>query len=334
MTLLDAPAPPSTRGLARDEVRLLVARPGVVQHRRFTDLPGALDPGDLVVVNTSATRPAAVDAVRPDGRPAVVHLATVLDDGDRVVEVRPAGTATGPLEDLRPGERLALPGGAVLDVLAADPPGQHRLHRARLAAPAPYDAWLAAHGRPISYAYVPEPWPLVEYQTVFADQPGSAEMPSAGRPFSGRVLAGLARRGVLVAPVVLHTGVSSQEPGEPPQPEPYAVPAATARLVDHVRASGGRVVAVGTTVTRALETAAGEVGRVRARSGWTSLVLGPARPARVVTGLVSGWHPPGASHLELLRAVAGDALVDRAYAASDGYLAHEFGDSCLLLPDR
>ena len=159
-------------------------------------------------------------------------------------------------------------------------------------------------------------------------------MPSAGRPFSGRVLAALVRRGVLVAPVVLHTGVSSQEPGEPPQPEPYVVPAATARLVEHVRAAGGRVVAVGTTATRALETAADAAGRVQPAGGWTDLVLGPDRPARVVSGLVSGWHPPGASHLDLLRAVAGRDLVDRAYAAADGYLAHEFGDSCLLLPER
>lgn len=159
-------------------------------------------------------------------------------------------------------------------------------------------------------------------------------MPSAGRPFTAQVVTDLITRGVVVAPVVLHTGVSSQEPGEPPQPERFRVPAATARLVNSTRAAGGRVIAVGTTVTRALESAADPDGLVRLRHGWTNLVLGPSRPARVVTGLVTGWHAPGASHLALLSAVAGEALVERAYAEAVrlGYRWHEFGDSCLLLP--
>ena len=181
---------------------------------------------------------------------------------------------------------------------------------------------------------MPRPWPLAEYQTVFAREPGSAEMPSAGRPFTAQVVTDLITRGVALAPIVLHTGVSSQEPGEPPQPERFRVPAATARLVNGTRQAGGRVIAVGTTVTRALESAADPDGSVRAGHGWTDLVLGPSRPARVVTGLVTGWHAPGASHLALLAAVAGNALVERAYAEAvrQEYLWHEFGDSCLLLP--
>ena len=117
-------------------------------------------------------------------------------------------------------------------------------------------------------------------------------------------------------------------------PERFDVPAATARLVNATRVAGGRVVAVGTTVTRALETVAGPDGTVRPGSGWTELVLGPRRPARVVDGLVTGWHAPGASHLRLLEAVAGPDLVDRAYAAAreHGYRWHEFGDSALMLP--
>jgi S-adenosylmethionine:tRNA ribosyltransferase-isomerase len=112
------------------------------------------------------------------------------------------------------------------------------------------------------------------------------------------------------------------------------VPEATARLVNATRAAGGRVVAVGTTVTRALESAAEPDGTVRGRSGWTDLVLGPERPARAVNGLVTGWHAPGASHLALLTAVAGPDLVGRAYAEALRleYRWHEFGDSCLLLP--
>jgi S-adenosylmethionine:tRNA ribosyltransferase-isomerase len=195
-------------------------------------------------------------------------------------------------------------------------------------------AYLERHGRPIRYAYLPTPVPLAEYQTVFARDPGSAEMPSAGRPFTAELVVDLVVRGVGVAPITLHTGVSSQEVGEPPQPERYRVPASTARAVNVTRAAGGRVVAVGTTVTRALESAAQENGIVRPAEGWTDLVLGPERPARVVNGLVTGWHAPGASHLNLLEAVAGPELVERAYreAIRHRYLWHEFGDSCLLLP--
>jgi S-adenosylmethionine:tRNA ribosyltransferase-isomerase len=137
-----------------------------------------------------------------------------------------------------------------------------------------------------------------------------------------------------VLPLVLHTGVSSPEVHEPPSPERFAVPEVTARLVTATRRAGGRVVAVGTTVTRALETATGDDGRTRAAEGWTDLVLGPDRPARAVTGLVTGLHAPEASHLLLLEAVAGVDLVRRAYdaAVAERYLWHEFGDSMLFLP--
>lgn len=171
--------------------------------------------------------------------------------------------------------------------------------------------------------------PLADYQTLFATEPGSAEMPSAGRPFTARTLTDLDRHGVLLARVLLHCGVSSLEVGEPPRPERYRVPASTADLIAHVRRAGGRVVAVGSTVTRALETTRGLAG-----AGWADLVLGPDTPAQVVSGLVTGWHEPAASHLQLLRAVAGHDLVERAYehATALDYLWHEFGDSCLLLP--
>jgi S-adenosylmethionine:tRNA ribosyltransferase-isomerase len=326
---LEATEPPPVR----DAVRLLVASPSGLAHTRFSQLSSFLAPGDLVVVNTSGTLAAAVDGWRA-GIPVEVHFSAELDDGDWVVEVRPAGASSGPVTELRPGEVITLDGGAALTVGRPHPAGQARLWRARPLIDGGVPLFLSRHGRPIRYAYVPRPWPLAEYQTVFAREPGSAEMPSAGRPFTAQVVTDLVTRGVVLAPVVLHTGVSSQEPGEPPQPERYRVPAATARLVNATRAAGGRVVAVGTTVTRALESAAAPDGSVRASHGWTDLVLGPARPARAVTGLVTGWHAPGASHLALLTAVAGAELVGRAYteAVRSGYRWHEFGDSCLLLP--
>jgi len=326
---MEATEPPP----ARDGVRLLVASPGGMAHARFSQLGEFLAPGDLVVVNTSATLAAAVDGNRA-GAGVEVHFSAELDDGAWVIEVRPAGVSAGPVADLRPGEVITLDAGAVLVVDRPRPAGQARLWEARPRIDGGVSWFLARHGRPIRYAYVPRPWPLPEYQTVFAREPGSAEMPSAGRPFTGQVVTELISRGVAVAPVVLHTGVSSQEPGEPPQPERFRVPAATARLVNSTRQAGGRVIAVGTTVTRALESAADPDGSVLPRHGWTDLVLGPSRPARAVTGLVTGWHAPGASHLALLAAVAGTALVGRAYAEAvrSGYRWHEFGDSCLLLP--
>ncbi len=330
----DATEPPPVR----DGVRLLVATGAGIAHARFGQFAQFLAPGDLVVVNTSATLAAAVDGKRA-GTSVEVHFSaelghSELGSGAWVVEVRPAGASAGPVTDLRPGEVISLDAGADLVVGRPRPAGQSRLWEARPRVEGGVLAFLARHGRPIRYAYVPRPWPLAEYQTVFAREPGSAEMPSAGRPFTGEVVTDLVTRGVALAPIVLHTGVSSQEPGEPPQPERFRVPAATARLVNVTRQAGGRVVAVGTTVTRALESAADPDGSVRARHGVTDLVLGPARPARVVSGLVTGWHAPGASHLALLAAVAGESLVGRAYAEAirSGYRWHEFGDSCLLLP--
>jgi S-adenosylmethionine:tRNA ribosyltransferase-isomerase len=327
---LEAPGPPTVR----DAVRLLVASPGGIEHARFAQLGNFLSPGDLVVINTSGTLAAAVDGVRRDGRSTTVHFATALDDGGWVVEVRPGGDATGPVADACPGEEIELPDGVRLVLLAPYPPGQRRLWEGRIGVEGGVPAYLARHGRPIRYSYVSAPVPLADYQTVFAREPGSAEMPSAGRPFTAELVTELVSRGIGISPITLHTGVSSQEAGEPPQPERFAVPETTARAVNMTRAWGGRVIAVGTTVTRALESAVDDAGVVRARSGWTGLVLGPQHPATVVGGLITGWHAPGASHLDLLEAVAGADLVDRGYteALRARYLWHEFGDSCLLLP--
>ena len=340
MTALEFDLPP---GLAaahprpnREQTRLLVARPSGIEHAVFAELDAFLRPGDLLVVNTSATLAAALDGRRADGRALTVHFATALDDGRWVVELRPAVHATGPLTDVAAGERVRLPDGVTLTVLepAAVAPGATRLWRAEVGVEGGVEPYLARHGRPIRYGYLDRPVPLADYQTVFARHPGSAEMPSAGRPFTAELVTGLVAAGVALAPITLHTGVSSQEAGEPPMPERFTVPAATARMVNSARAGGGRVVAVGTTVTRALESAADRTGRVRPKAGWTELVLGPTRRARVVTGLITGWHAPGASHLQLLQAVAGTPLVAAAYDAAlrERYLWHEFGDSCLLLP--
>jgi S-adenosylmethionine:tRNA ribosyltransferase-isomerase len=335
---LEAHEPPEARGLARDEVRLLVASrgDGSIEHRRFRDLPELLTPGDLLVVNTSATLPAAVSARREEGTAIELRFATPAPDLSGaewwVVELRSAD-GTHPLVGARAGEVVALEGGATVE-LVAPYAGGRRLWLARLDAQAPLQDYLARHGRPIRYGYVPDPWPLSAYQTAFASEPGSAEMPSAGRPFTPELIARLVARGVLLAPVVLHTGVSSPERHEAPYPEPYAVPDPTARLVNAVRWWGGRVIAVGTTAVRALETVAEPDGSVGAGAGWTSLVIDAERGLHAVDGLISGWHEPQASHLQLMEAAAGEKLLARSYeeALAQGYLWHEFGDSHLIVP--
>jgi S-adenosylmethionine:tRNA ribosyltransferase-isomerase len=334
----DAVEPPEAHGVPRDRVKLLVARPGAITHTLFVNLGDHLQPGDLLVVNNTATLPAAVDG-RRDGRLIAVHFSAAREDHVWVVELRSSTKATGHLPDVRPGERIELPGGAAMVVGSSFPaPGVNgsRLWTSRLAIEGDVQAYLWRHGRPIRYAYVPRQWPLNSYQTVFARHPGSAEMASAARPFSNELATSLIAASVAIAPITLHTGVSSAELHEPPTPERFEVPPATARMVNLTRASGGRVIAVGTTVTRALETAAAADGVVRPARGWTDLVLGPSRPVRVVDALITGWHDAGASHLLLLEAVAGADLVAAAYreAVERGYLWHEFGDSALLLPHR
>jgi S-adenosylmethionine:tRNA ribosyltransferase-isomerase len=334
----EATTTPEQRGLSRDGVRLLVARRDRVEHARFRDLPDHLAPGDLVVVNTSATLPAALSAVRADRVETVLHVAGELAGGDWVIEVRRPDN-TGPAAGVAPGEVLLLPGAVELRVQESYPRAgapDSRLWRAATSPAVERLGYLAAHGRPIRYGYLTAPTTMADLQTVYADEPGSAEMPSAGRPLTDRLLTRLMMRGVAVAPLVLHTGVSSPEKHEPPVAEPYRVPEATAHLVNAVRRAGGRVVAVGTTVVRALETVASSDGRVHAGEGWTDLVIGPGHRVKVVDGLISGLHEPEASHLLMLEAVAGADLVAVAYeaAVAERYLWHEFGDSMLLLPGR
>ena len=333
---LEAHEPPEARGLARDEVRLLAAHrhDGRITHARFKDLPAFLAAGDLVVVNTSATLPAALPAKRGDGLELELRLSTPAPHRvvDRwwIVELRDRDR---PFLSGREEDELILPAGGRA-MLVAPYAGARRLWLARLDLPAPLGAYLEEHGHPIRYRYVPRKWPLAAYQNAFAIDPGSAEMASAGRPLTAELVTRLVAEGVHVAPVTLHTGVSSPERGEAPYPERFRVPEPTARLVNAVRGWGGRVIAVGTTVVRALETVAEPDGTVHAGEGWTNLLVCRERGVHAVDGLITGWHEPQASHLDLLRAFADEELLDRCYheALEHGYLWHEFGDSHLILP--
>lgn len=323
-------------GTRRDDARLLVTWrwDDRMVDTSFADLPRFLAPGDVLVVNTSATLPAAIPT--DDGR--LLHLSTELPGGLWIVELRePCGAGSRPFLDGRAGSTVALPGRASAHLLAPFPATQAppvRLWTARLDLPVPLLAYLDDVGRPIRYGCPDESWPIDAYQTLFGIDPGSAEMPSAGRAFTPEVVLGLVQRGVVFAPITLHTGVSSPEVGEAPYPERFVVPTATAELVNTARTHGRRVIAVGTTPTRAIETVADEHGVAHPGSGWTDLVITPDRGVRVVDGIITGWHEPKASHLQLLEAIAGRRLLERSYAHAldTGYRWHEFGDLHLILP--
>lgn len=323
--LLDAIAPPERRGIARDEVRMLVterARRTHV-HAGFRDLPSFLNEGDLLVVNDSATVAAALRAHRESGASLMLHVATTIDR--RLWTAEPRGT-------VRSGEHLELPGGASAVVIAPVEPSHPRLWYVWFELPDAMNAYLQRFGEPIRYGYVTQRFPLSDYQTMFANEPGSAEMPSAARPFTPRVVEGLRDRGVDIASITLHCGVASFEAPERPSLERYTVSAQTANAVNLARSEGRRVVAVGTTVLRALESAATGDGVV-ASSGWTDLVIEDGYRPRTADALLTGFHDTAATHQWILHAFLDRELLESAYAqaAEQAYYRHEFGDVHLIL---
>jgi S-adenosylmethionine:tRNA ribosyltransferase-isomerase len=334
---LEAPSPPEARGMTRDSVRLMVAHRSdrSLVHSHFSELPRFLEEGDLVVLNTSGTLAAEVDGSGPDGEPVQVHLSTQLPAGLWTVEIRRDGRA---FLEAASGTTIALRGGGTVCLLTPYSPGPSgvgvRLWVALIETPGPLPTYLARHGRPIRYGYVQGSFPISAYQNVYATEPGSAEMPSAGRPFTPEVLTRLVAKGVGVAPLLLHTGVASLEANEPPYAEYFKVSSSTAHRINDARRSGGRVIAIGTTVVRALESVVDEHGRVHPGEGWTETVVTPAHPVRSIDGFLTGWHEPEASHLAMLEAIAGLPLVEDSYRAAlaEGYLWHEFGDVHLILP--
>jgi S-adenosylmethionine:tRNA ribosyltransferase-isomerase len=324
-TLVEAAAPAERRGLVRDGVRLLVTDRSIRRHvhTRFAELAAHLRPGDVLVVNDSATLPAALTARRENGEQLLVHVSTKIDE--RLWTTEPRGTVLL-------GEELRLPDGGSAVLIAPVDPNRPRVWYAWFQLPLPMNDYLAVYGEPIRYPYVMERFPLSDYQTIFARVPGSAEMPSAARPFTPQVVACLRSAGVELQTITLHCGVASYEAPERPGPERYAVPRATAEAVNAARSEGRRVIAVGTTALRALESAV--VGNeLIAASGWTDLVLDSRHHVRSTDGLLTGFHDETATHLWILRAFLDRELLASAYgeAAEYGYACHEFGDVHLIV---
>jgi S-adenosylmethionine:tRNA ribosyltransferase-isomerase len=328
---LDATRPPEERGIPRDGVRLLVSSPAGDTHAQFRDLLGILRSGDLVVVNESATVPAAIPA-RASFGDFLLHLSTRYSSQLWLAEPRWSPSRPGPLP-LEAGAAFEVAG--VEARVIAPYPGLPRL--LFVGFDQPIASRIAEHGRPIRYSYLARDYPLETYQTVFAAVPGSAEMASAGRPFSHELVDRLLGAGVRFARIVLHAGVSSMEvtssvvESHPISPEPFHVPAETIAAIEATRCARGRVIAVGTTVARALESA-WDGKRLLPSSGFTRLFLHPGRVPRTFDALLTGFHDPETTHLALLYAVAGGGTIRRAYgtAVRGEYLWHEFGDSHLI----
>ncbi len=332
---LEASVPPEARGVTRDAVRMMVAyrHDQSLRHTTFSELPRFLDEGDLVVINTSGTIPASIRGTDERGEKIEVHLSTRLPAGLWTLELRRFGE---PELGATEGTTIILEGGGVARLLAPYAASDRgvRLWISTLETPEALNSYLAVYGRPIAYSYLRGSWPISLYQNVYATEPGSAEMPSAGRPFTAEVLMRLVARGVGVSPILLHTGVASLEASEPPYPEYFRVPPSTAARINDTHRDGAKVIAIGTTVVRALETVVDARREVHPSSGWTDTVVTPDRPVTSVDGLLTGWHEPEASHLAMLEAIAGRELLEVSYAAAlkEHYLWHEFGDVHLLLP--
>ncbi len=339
---LEAGEPPEARGLSRDEVRLMVSyiSTNQVVHSRFRHIGDFLKPGDVLVVNTSGTLNAALPATRSDGTQFELHLSTRLSANLWVVEMRAyqdnQEKTTTPFYDIEPGESFTLPAGARVTFHTPYAPNKavRRLWVASLTLPDLLHPYLDRHGFPIRYSYVKKEWPLSYYQTVYTTEKGSAEMPSAGRAFTPDLLTRLIAQGIQITPLLLHTGVASSEQKEGVYEEYYRVPEPTARLINSARLAHQRIIAVGTTVVRALETVTDTSGITHPGEGWTDILITPQRGIRAVNGLLTGLHEPLSTHLAMLEALTGGAHLEITYreALKEGYLWHEFGDLHLILP--
>lgn len=334
---LGCPPPTEDRNLRRDDVRLLVtAGSEPTYHDVFSSLDRYLKAGDVLVVNTSATVASAFPVGLPGEKQGTLHLSNKLNDHEWLFEIREIrGTKNERWKQGEEGMELRLPGGAKLSLKRRYFKETQMLDLwiGELWTDQNETTWMQEHGHPIKYTQLDQSFPLSYYQTLFSFHPGSAEMPSAGRGFTDSLMRKLIKRGVVFAPILLHTGVSSLEEHEKPYPEYMEIDPVSALLINQAKASGRRVIAVGTTAIRAIESAVNESGEVEAFRGNTELFIDADYKMKVADGLLTGFHEPRASHLNMLQSIAGFDHIERAYqeAIEAKYFWHQFGDLHLIL---
>lgn len=335
---LACPQPTEERELLRDEVRLLVTTgSGEINHSLFRDLPAYIKPGDVLVVNTSATVPSALQVELPDSSHGFVHLSTPINSNQWLVEIRAIrGNKTVRWKAGELGMIFRLPGGAsiVLENRYYNNEQLLDLWVATLNLLQPLESYLAKYAFPIQYEKINHRYPLAYYQTFFSFHPGSSEMPSAGRGFTPQLVDKLLKKGVVFAPILLHTGVSSLEENEAPYPEYMEISPLSAAIINTAESQGKRIIAVGTTAIRAIESAIDGDGIVKPYRGHTSLYIDESYRLKITDALLTGFHEPRASHLHMLQALAGFEHLEFSYKAAieANYYWHQFGDLHLILP--
>lgn len=337
---LECALPSEERGLKRDEVRLMHShyKTDKISHHQFKDIVDLLNPGDVLVVNTSGTLKAALVAQDEHKNTFKVHISNSLSDTRCLIELRSFSTkGSKRYKGAKQGDVLTLKHGGQIKLLRpyyAKENDHLELWIADFSIPISLNYYLDQFGEPIKYSYNKKVYPQAYYQTVFANEMGSAEMPSAGRAFTKELVLKLILKGVQIVPILLHTGVASLELNEKPYDEFYRVSEFSAQQINLARKEGRRVIAVGTTAIRAIETLAGPNGFMTAGSGWTDVFIHPDRGLFMVDGLITGFHEPKASHLHMLETLCGQSHLHKAYEAAikQEYLWHEFGDLHLIVP--
>ncbi|MEO8110925.1 MAG: S-adenosylmethionine:tRNA ribosyltransferase-isomerase [Ginsengibacter sp.] len=335
---LACPKPTEERKIKRDEVRLLVTtKSGSIGHTIFNHLTTFLKEGDVLVVNTSATIPSALPILLPNDKKGKLHFSTKLNDKQWLVEIREiTGNKTKRWKEGKEEMVFHLPtltaitlkqkfykNDKWLDLWIAE--FNNDLH---------VENYLEAFARPIQYEHLEKQYPLSYYQTFFSFHPGSSEMPSAGRGFTPGLIERLLKKGIVIVPVLLHTGVSSLEEYETPYPEYMEIDPVAAAVINTAKRENRRIIGVGTTVVRAVESAANEQAIVTPSQGKTELFIDENYSMKIINGLLTGFHEPKATHLNMLQAIAGYGHIERAYHAAieGGYYWHQFGDLHLILP--
>ncbi|MEP7253164.1 MAG: S-adenosylmethionine:tRNA ribosyltransferase-isomerase [Ginsengibacter sp.] len=337
-THLACPLPTEERNMKRDEVRLMVTSDEEkIEHSTFNHLSTFLQQDDVLVVNTSATLPSALPVTLPGNREGRLHFSTKMQGDLWLVEIRESsGNKTKRWKEGEEGMTFPLPLSASLTL-------QQKFYNddqwldlwiAAFNCNRPAEEYLANHAKPIQYENLDRVYPLSYYQTYFSFHPGSSEMPSAGRGFTVSLIERLLKKGISIVPVLLHTGVSSVEEHETPYPEYMEIDPVAAATINHAKQHGRRIIAVGTTAIRAIETAADEHGNVMSYRGNTDLFIEDGYTMKVTDGLLTGFHEPNASHLNILQTVAGFDHINNAYkeAIKREYYWHQFGDLHLILP--